>query len=954
MTIPEASLAHAGSQTIPNRDTDWLWKTEVKCQDTPCKAALRVPNPEAPWTTARCNRLIRPLNSTIAALRKLKKIGSKELKVSQLDSAGIRSTRTIKRSKRVRSNEIAEESCDTIALLRQQRSSAPFESIATTLVFNRDDSGPSTTDEETDPWSDVLGEERARKRLKSTYSTKRTFQNSRHIKHPNHVHNQAQQPDQRHLREDALALSRQGVPSRPLLDQHGGVAKLQENTVIEKVDPDSILPGDFRSCTRELVRDFRELAKELLPTHWRLAEGVYEHLDSLLKATSLDQTPKNGTGSLFATCLKQITSSINEEQLRMAEEDPDDKSDAATIIFGELEALNITSKEGWKPLKEVVRAHGICLLADAVEESLISLPLARGLVILCLHRHATDEAQTIVKSMVRMMQPLSKPTSIKDKIFAFGHSIALHTMALLHESAGPDSLAFTYQQLAMLFRSGNLPIEWVACRDGVTLWNGVIISITQGAADAAEAANLLQTIVSLMYGNFGGANEEIEQLRIGEDLSTQRRKIEATRSSLSSENLSSSNDRNASSDDLEPFELRSRACRTVTNMLTVLSSIGILQNPQWSVIQNIGIEAQKAQEFAVRNLMRTSRPTLDWIQMGLTILAFNLVQAQIGQVSQNFPRGSSIRLDAHYSVHSGFFTSAGSLVCNVARCCGKAVAQDPFRHLQSLLKGLDAMSLSLDRPSRRVYDGISLAAAFEFAENSGQPKHLEWASALGRKVEGGVPGQPLRTPHKTPSNDLKLGKDGYRWEEGICEWVAKTPASDLEALKQNDVEEGDEDCYGSKTGDPNSPSPSKERVDLPEMSPCQRKRKRGRQEQSRAPPKSRRAQMTPLVGDRSPEDKVSHWDRGSSDIEDLYSAEADELSASSGPSSKSSQHPAETPLESGLSDPSWTTGVPKQSRGRLRGKRARTTGQPSRAIIHARKDRVAAQVEESEDELSIA
>lgn len=966
MTAPEASFAHAGSQTIPSGylhdsrgDTDWLWKTKSKCQDTPCIPALRVPNPEAPWTTARCNRLIRPLNSKIAALRKLKKIGSNELKVSQLDSAGIASARTTKRPKRVRSNEIAGEPCSIVAFLH---SSSPWEPIATSTVSSIDAPEPSSADEEKDPWSDVLGEERARKRLKSTYSTKRNIQSSRDITHPSCVHDQAQETDQRHLREDALALSRQGVPSRPLLDQQGKVVNLQANAIIEKVDPDSILPGDFRSCTKNLLREFRELAKEMLPTNWRLVEGVYEHLDSLLRAASHDPTPKNGPKSLFATCLKQITGCINEEQLRMSEEDPDDKSDAATIVFGELEALNMSSKEGWKPLKEVVRAHGIRLLADAVEESLISLPLARGLVILCLHRHANNEAQVIVKSMIRMMRPLSRPTSIKNKIFAFGHSIALHTMALLHDSAASDGLAFTYQQLAMLFRSGILPIEWVACRDGVTLWNGVVISITQGAADAAEAANLLQAIVSLMYGDFGGPNEEIEQLRIGEDPSTQRRKEEATRLSSSSEMLSSSNGRDASSDKFESFELRSRACRTVTNMLTVLSSIEILQKPQWSIIQNIGIEAQKAQEFAVRNLTRTGTPTLDWIQMGLTILAFNLVQAQIGQDFQKFPKGNFIRLDAQYAVHSEFFTSAGSLICNVARCCGKAVTQDPFYYHQKLLKGLDLMSSSLNRAIQKVYDGISVAAAFEFAEGTGQPGHLEWASALERKVDGGTPGQPLRTLRKMRSNDPKSRRDGYRWEEGICEWVAKTPAGNLKALRQDGVGDGEEDSYGNGTGDPAHSSPWKELLDLPDMSPCLKKSKRGSQEQSRASQECRRAEITALVGDRSiddesPEDPVSHRNRGSSDIEDLYSAEADELSASPGPSSsKSSQHSTDTPLEPGSIDSTRANRLLKHSAGRLQGKRARTTGQLSRVTSHATNDlfQPVRQVEESEDELSIA
>jgi len=931
MTAPETSSARAGCQTLP-----------------------RVPNPEKPWTTARCNRLIRHLNSNIVSLRKLKEIGSSELKVSQPDSVGIPSTRTATRPKRVWSKEIAEDSRRIVASLNSG-TPLPGASMAKTIVSELDAPEPSSTDEETDPWSDVLGEERARKRLQTTYSSRKTITYTAYVRYRTQV------PNQRHPHEDTLALSGQGVPRKPLLDEQRRIVNYKANPIVEIFNPDSILPGHFRSRMKSLSREFGELAKRLLPINWRLFEGIHEHLDALLRATSLDPALKNGPSSLFATCLKQITKYIKEEELRISEEDPDHKSDAATTVFGELEALSTSSRPGWEPLKDVVRAHGIRLLTDAVEESLISLPLARGLVILCLHRQAYDEAQVIVKSMLRMMKPLSKPNSINNKIFAFGHSIALHTMALLHGSAGSDSLGFTYQQLAMLFRSGILPIEWVACRDLVDLWNGVVISITQEAADAAEATNLLQTIVSLMYGDFGEPSEEIELLRIGEDRPMQKRSEEAVGSSSSSEILLNSSGRKASVDELEASEIHSRAARTITNILTVFSAIEILQKPQWSIIRNVGIEAQKAQEFAVRNLTRMGTPTLDWIQMGLTILAFNLVQAQIGKGFQGFPEGNCIHLDAHYAVHTEFFTSAGLLVCNVARCCGKAVAQGPFSYLQTLLKGLDSMSSSLDKAIRKVYDGISVAAAFEFAEWTGQPKHLEWASALERTVDSGIPGQPLRTPHKTPSNHPRSKRDGYRWEDGICEWVAMTPPGTLKALKQDGVEDAEEDGHASITGDPAHSSPSKKPVDPPEMSPCVKKRKRTSQKPSQASQKSRRAEITALVDDRSTEaesskDEGSNWNIGSSDNEDLYSAETDELSASPGLSlAKSSQQSTGTPLKPGSTDTTRATRLPKQSGGRQQAKRARTTGQFSRVTTHVTNDldQPACQVEESEDELSV-
>ena len=931
-----------------NQGEDWLKgpgsSFKSSCQIQPCGFKATAPNPQAPWTTARCNRLIRPLASKIVGLRRIKQLGSRELKISQPDSVGIIVTGDTRAHKFVHSRQGNEES-------------------------RNDAAESSPTDSDRDPWSDVLGEERARKRLKRTYLARGNTQASTQTTNPSNSqtaksYDQTPQATCGESQEDALALNRYGLPDPLLLDQQGKLVNLLVNANIDKINPDSILPGDFRSCSRHIFRAFRELAKSLLPVNWKLVEGIYENLDALLRATSTDPASKQGPRSLFATCLKQIPDYVTKEQLRITEEDPDDDSDMATIVYDELEALGTSSKDGWRPLKDVVRAHGIRLLAGAIEESLISLPIARGLVILCLHREACDEAQVIIESMLHMMKPLSKPNTTSNKIFAFGQSIALHTMGLLHGANGSDNLAFTYQQLAAMFNRGVLPIEWIACRDLVGLWNRVVISVTQGADDAPQAASLLRVVVSLMYGEAREVDEETELLRIrGTKPAKHGRHNDTTQSTSSSQGTAKSSTKDAPSDSFEASELRTRAAKTITNILTVLSSIAILQKPKWTILQDIGIEAQKAQEFAVRTLAQVSILKLDRNQSGLSLLALNLVEAHGCQNLRDFSEGVSIRLDAQYPTNGEFCAIAGSFVCNVSRCCGKAMAQDPFIYLRNLLEGLGRISQSQSGASQKVYEGISLTAAFEFAEETSQTKHLQWALELERKATGGFTGQTLRTPGKTLSNGHRSNRSGYRWEEGICEWVAKTPAGTLKGLKQDDLK--DVDAGNSANNDHISAhtSLSQEPDGPPDMSPCLKKRKRGSKGLQEASGDDCRAPTMVGTREQSTDDEslvegATRWNHASSDIEDLYNEEADELAVSPRPSSsKSSQkvdftllRPEPTGSTNAYQRPKYFDGSPQPKRVGPAGQSTLIAGvrNVTNGLVQAK-----SKGEESEDELSL-
>lgn len=97
------------------------------------------------------------------------------------------------------------------------------------------------------------------------------------------------------------------------------------------INPDGSFPANVRTCGKRNAENFRELARQLVPTDWRLVDGLYENLDALLRATTPD-TVSSGPRSLLATALRQIPIHIADEQLRIHEQDPDDDSEIATMV----------------------------------------------------------------------------------------------------------------------------------------------------------------------------------------------------------------------------------------------------------------------------------------------------------------------------------------------------------------------------------------------------------------------------------------------------------------------------------------------------------------------------------------------------------------------------------------------------------------------------------------------
>ena len=770
---------------------------------------LCIGDSEPPWTSSRCQRLLRPLTSKTALLRKMK-IGD------------------LSESCRSPHDASVNPSPGSSTLAQHHFKVQDFDPCA--VVVN-------CTDE-----LDWTAFSRPRKRLRRTYSGKPRLEVFTSNTDP------GSKPTTKTSAEAILQLfSEESEVQAVVRDDNKQPAfdtlQIKEPAISHISELSSVDLAAQR-------RAFTELARSSCPNHWKILAGLYDSLVALLKATAEDQSAmvrsidttrldclgpvsrptggntsldltsdmskprKNSTSSvlceekrartLFATCLRKIPALIMMEQRSLKLEDLENDVDVSSTMYSDLEQLSPSNTAGWKPLKEVVRAHGIVILTDAIKESLINSHIAGALMRVCLMQGAYHEAAMIVGAMTTNMEPLSKPASTDSLLFSYHTSTTMHAMHNLQLET--PSFRFMYVQLAKLLENDNLPLEWITTQDMVDIWKRVVIDVTQGRPDAGEAVALLRVVFDIANARTSVSRAgAIHELRIKSHW--KRRVTQKTKNRLGSQKALGL----ASDEDVEEEELAERTSQVLLSLLTVTSAIARLDSSKTSLVTEVGQQAKKLNELEKCGHSYDINPD----ELGLSILAPALTSTKMGSPCLRTLAEAFSRTTPKFAV------TAGSFLCNIAQCCGRVTARDPYEHLDSMMKclGFRLADNSEHKALRATYNAICVAAAFELAEKSGQPKHMEGAVALDLRLQGGNAKHAFRTPGKTPAQRREYSRTGFRWEEGISEWVAQTPPRALNnpCSENNKVDNSEHELLSLLTNTrPSVPEPE----DLGETSPC--------------------------------------------------------------------------------------------------------------------------------------
>ena len=738
--------------------------TPVRRRDQPQYNESPALSAHAPWTTARCNRLLRPISSRIALLRK----------TSYQSTNRDASIRRDDQDKHMRVDD--DRQCLSTVLANKQGVGQRVEAAS----HRKDpDWAPSPV---------------PRRKIKHTYAGRCMGQIAK------------QSGAKRQCLDSALpcdgapGVSNYGNPDYP---QHLSLIQPDAEEArkfggIVETDGSSI-EGQRKPCRSSRNRDigtdtresFSKLAKTVSPSQWMLINGLYDGLYALLKATSSSK-PSNAHSprSLLATCLRRVPDYIAAEQNWHDQENPDSEMDMSSVIYGDLESYGPSCARGWKPLREVVRSHGVALLGEAVKDGLIKQDIARGLILLCLRSSAFDEAQHLVECLIAVAGRLPKPSTANAKLLEVDASACLRTLDLFARRSGRFHVQFRH--LARLLNDGFMPIEWMGTHDFVTCWKRVIDSISRTDDRAGDANHLLRTAMSLSYDRMGpAASSRIHNLRLGLRVDESASEFESRETVYSTRRTVDSRSDLASSHDSELSGLERSLNNTVSSLLVFLCST-ILQpssdiistsmepsNCSSTALRHLALEAQQACELAHLETALT-RFTFCAERASLLLLA----DALIG-LRPTSHRPDTVHIDiAHISViaNSSTISAIESMftpfLCAAVQCCERGSPGGAFERLQSFVQRLVQISTfqDIEPATRKLCGRIAVTTALEFSEGTGQPKHLEWALDVEDDVDGHHSKLTRCTPTKTPAREANKSGNDYRWEEGLCEWIAKTPA----------------------------------------------------------------------------------------------------------------------------------------------------------------------------------
>lgn len=678
------------------------------------------------WTAARCNRLLRPLSSKLAQLRK-----QLPPKAAEGDNAKVELKPSISNSDpSVQATSSKEVVCEESAKIDSQS-------------------------------QDLEPSPRPRKRVRRTYSCRETRADfgKRAVK-STYTQSKIELPIR--------------IPSyRYVEDQQSQQSEFPDHFCTH-LNPSSHGSSNMNSNA------LRQHLKFAYPDRWKLIEGIHNGLDALLKATADGVKPQaTGSRTLFSACLRKIPDYIAVEETWCKEEDPESTVNISSAIYNDLEALGVSSEGGWKPLREVVRAHGIALLGAALKDGVITSRVARGLVKLCIAHSAFDEGQQLIEYMIGSMERLAPPANIRSSLLATSHLGMLDYFARIS-----GRYAFQYHKLTQLFSNGLLPLEWMSTHDMIPCWNRLLGSLAEGDDQVRGAAVLLRTVLSLSYGvSSPPLSSRIHTIRLGARDSFNAIRDEPSCRSKTSKVNHPATVKSSYRGDSESEDMVDALHSTSSHLLTIVTTLDFLQTSAAalksnqsspatvSVVRDIAFEAHQAQETT--QLISNPR------RMCLPLLAAAIV------ITANDKDG--VELDQDVRDHLGliellkpgddFADTAASFICATVNCCEQAGSSEAFHYTQRIINGLTQTSTCQSRgaATRRFSGKIAVAAAVQFSKLSSLPKHLSWALDLEAFFNSKTIAAYGQTPIKPSIQNLTNTKRRFRWEEGICEWVAGTP-----------------------------------------------------------------------------------------------------------------------------------------------------------------------------------
>ncbi|KAK4167544.1 hypothetical protein QBC43DRAFT_310925 [Cladorrhinum sp. PSN259] len=419
----------------------------------------------APWTATRCHRLLRPLLTHIAALRKEKE-----------------------RRPLIRNGQGA----ITAFQQSQLTNTRPRKSV----VLGKRPRGYPESDDDYGSGKKPVRKYGRRGRPKASSSENPPTTPGRNG-HQHQRRQQASRPSQENevvLPTPFLRRVRNHLPSSPAVP-------VDEPTEQEFEPPQiGITRCHHSTCLKTRCcfdMEFRDLRRTNINAEQHsLFESVFKAMDALLKATSPSKNQAAGPKSLLAMCLRKVPEYIEWEKKETAEEDetktaPQDCG-LSFEIYSELETLGIVN--GWKHLCIVTRAHGVKIIQDAAAEGLLEDSNMDMLIRLCLEYMPVPEFAGLITTYVTRQYSRTRSSFHTENMFT---CVRLRPLRILR-ACDPSGTSLLPRLLSTLFVEELLPSDWILTPAFSEFWPSVISHIASVNKPCQDNLTFMIEIITLL------------------------------------------------------------------------------------------------------------------------------------------------------------------------------------------------------------------------------------------------------------------------------------------------------------------------------------------------------------------------------------------------------------------------------------------------------------------------
>ncbi|KAL6235758.1 hypothetical protein BDW75DRAFT_208580 [Aspergillus navahoensis] len=489
----------------------------------------------------------------------------------------------------------------------------------------------------------------------------------------------------------------------------------------------------------------------------------------------------HGARSLLSMAVRRLPEFIADEQ-RIQDELEDCDVDMCDAYFTELEATYAPGGDGWRPLREAVRAQGIYLVSCMIQNRWITSLAACRLLEECLKHQELDAFESLETKLLASVDTYqypsafdpSRPPGQRDPIQLLGSYYVRH----------PARHAYVFEELTRLLTRGAIPPEWMV----TTLWkkcvDKAIRSVSTEDRGYAAARQLIEAVILSSAGIYSTASSELPSMTEHRGQALRPVRPRETRASTTTSSLL--NGRRSC-----PIPIQDALSNLVSSLLTALCGMCIARSQAIDAVERSA--ALKTREMvgdlaftvqrAVGNesmIHELEQPTLRPLRRSYVLLADCTLQCGQSITPEIIYHSESV---SRRNIESFFKASASRqdvvrelarLVSQVFHHSGHTKGQGPVRTPEEIRARVSQLAQLTSTTGVALLLGkVAAETAMELAEKTLDTDDHTWAVDIQETVASSQQGEASQ---QSPST-TELYTSLYRWEDSIGEWVARTPAA---------------------------------------------------------------------------------------------------------------------------------------------------------------------------------